>query len=194
MSGQRIGYIRVSTVTQNTDRQLEGIELDEVFEDKVSGKDTNRPQLDAMLKHVRKGDTVHVHSMDRLARNLDDLRKIVKELTGKGVRVCFSKEQLTFSSEKNSMAELLLNVMGAFAEFERSLILERQREGIAIAKQKGVFKGRKRTITDEQIAEMKQRAARGDKKAHIAKDMGISRETLYQYLDLSRDGSPGTDV
>jgi DNA invertase Pin-like site-specific DNA recombinase len=182
MSGQRIGYIRVSTITQNTDRQLEGVELDEVFEDKVSGKDTNRPQLEALLKHVRKGDTVHVHSMDRLARNLDDLRRIVRELTGKGVMVYFTKEQLTFSSEKNSMAELLLSVMGAFAEFERSLILERQREGIAIAKLKGVFKGRKRTITDEQIAEIKERAARGDKKAHIAKDLGISRETLYQYL------------
>ena len=182
MSGQRIGYIRVSTVTQNTDRQLEGIELDEVFEDKVSGKDRKRPQLDAMLKHARRGDTVHVHSMDRLARNLDDLRSIVKELTGKGVTLQFTKEQLTFSSEKNSMAELLLNVMGAFAEFERSLILERQREGIAIAKQKGAFKGRKRIITDEQIAEIKERAARGDKKAHIAKDLGISRETLYQYL------------
>jgi DNA invertase Pin-like site-specific DNA recombinase len=182
MSGQRIGYIRVSTITQNTDRQLEGVELDEVFEDKVSGKDTNRPQLEAMLKHVRKGDTVHVHSMDRLARNLDDLRRIVKELTVKGVKVHFTKEQLTFSSEKNSMAELIMNMMGAFAEFERSLILERQREGIAIAKQKGAFKGRKRTITDEQITEIKERAARGDKKAHIAKDLGISRETLYQYL------------
>jgi DNA invertase Pin-like site-specific DNA recombinase len=182
MSGQRIGYIRVSTLTQNTDRQLDGIELDEVFEEKVSGKDTNRPQLDAMLKHVRKGDTVFVHSMDRLARNLDDLRRIVKELTGRGVKVQFSKEQLTFSSEKNSMAELLLNVMGAFAEFERSLILERQREGIALAKQKGVFKGRKRIITDEQIAIIKERAAKGDKKAHIARDLGISRETLYQYL------------
>lgn len=182
MSGQRIGYIRVSTITQNTDRQLEGLELDEVFEDKVSGKDTKRPQLEAMLKHVRKGDTVHVHSMDRLARNLDDLRKIVKDLTGRGVKVQFLKEQLTFSSEKNSMAELLLSVMGAFAEFERSLILERQREGIALAKQKGAFKGRKRTITDEQIAEINERAAKGEKKAHIAADLGISRETLYQYL------------
>jgi len=109
MSGQKIGYTRVSTVTQNTDRQLEGLELDEVFEDKVSGKDVNRPQLEAMLKHVRKGDTVYVHSMDRLARNLDDLRKIVKGLTAKGVKVQFMKEQLTFSSEKNSMAELLLS-------------------------------------------------------------------------------------
>lgn len=182
MSGQRIGYIRVSTVTQNTDRQLDGLELDEVFKDKVSGKDVNRPQLAAMLKHVQKGDTVYVHSMDRLARNLDDLRKIVKGMTAKGVRVQFMKEQLTFSSEKNSMAELLLSVMGAFAEFERSLILERRREDITIAKQKGAFKGRKRTITDEQIAEIKERAAKGDKKTNIAKDLGISRETLYQYL------------
>ena len=182
MSGQRIGYVRVSTLAQNTDRQLDGLELDDKFEDKVSGKDTNRPQLEAMLKHVRKGDIIFVHSMDRLARNLDDLRKIVKGLTDRGVKIHFSKEQLTFSNEKNSMAELLLNVMGAFGEFERSLLLERQREGIAIAKQKGVFKGRKRMVTDEQIAEIKRRAEMGDKKAHIAADLGISRETVYQYL------------
>jgi len=182
MSGQNVAYIRVSSITQNTDRQLEGLEFDEVFEDKVSGKDTNRPQLEALMKHVRKGDVVYCHSMDRLARNLDDLRKIVKDLTGRGVKIKFIKEQLTFTSEKNSIAELLLNVMGAFAEFERSLILERQREGIAIAKQKGVFKGRKRTVTDEQIATIKERVAAGDKKKHIAADLGISRETLYQYL------------
>ena len=183
MSGQRIGYIRVSTITQNTDRQLEGIELDEVFEDKVSGKDVNRPQLEAMLKHVRKSDTVYVHSMDRLARNLGDLEWLVEQITSKGATVTFVKNNnLTFAGEDDPMKTLMLQMMGAFAQFERSLILERQREGIAIAKQKGAFKGRKRTITDEQIAEIKERAARGDKKAHIAKDLGISRETLYQYL------------
>jgi len=182
MSGQRIGYVRVSTITQNTDRQLDGLDLDEIFEDMVSGKDMLRPQLEAMLKHVRKGDAVFVHSMDRLARNLDDLRKLVKDLTGRGVQIHFMKEQLTFSGEKNSMAELLLNVMGAFAEFERALLLDRQREGIAIARQKGAFKGRKRKITDEQIAEIQARVAKGDKKAHIAADLGVSRETVYQYL------------
>jgi DNA invertase Pin-like site-specific DNA recombinase len=183
MNGQKIGYVRVSSITQNTGRQLDGMDLDEVFEDKVSGKDVNRPQLEAMLKHVRKGDTVYVHSMDRLARNLDDLRRIVKELTGRGVKIQFVKESLTFTDERNSMAELLLNVMGAFAEFERSLILERQREGIAIAKAKGAFKGRKRVVTDAQIAMINDRVANGEKKAVIARDLGISRETLYQYLN-----------
>jgi DNA invertase Pin-like site-specific DNA recombinase len=182
MSGQRLGYVRVSSIAQNTDRQLEGVELDEKFEDKVSGKDLNRPQLEALLKHARKGDTVYCHSMDRLARNLDDLRKIVRELTGRGVVVQFVKEGLMFTGEDNPMSELMLNLMGAFAQFERSLIKERQREGIALAKLKGAFKGRKRSITDEQIATIKARVAAGDKKKHIAADLGISRETLYQYL------------
>jgi DNA invertase Pin-like site-specific DNA recombinase len=182
MPGQKLGYIRVSSITQNTDRQLEGLELDEKFEDKISGKDIKRPQLEAMLKHARKGDTVYCHSMDRLARNLDDLRTIVKDLTGRGVVVQFVKENLRFTGEDNAMAELMLNMMGAFAQFERSLIKERQREGIALAKLKGVFKGRKRVITDEQIATIKARVAAGDKKKHIAADLGISRETVYQYL------------
>lgn len=182
MSGQKLGYIRVSSITQNTDRQLDGLELDERFEDKISGKDTKRPQLEAMLKHARKGDTVYCHSMDRLARNLDDLRKIVKELTGRGVVVQFVKENLIFTGDDNAMSELMLNLMGAFAQFERSLIKERQREGIALAKLKGAFKGRKRVITDEQIATIKARVAAGDKKKHIAADLGISRETVYQYL------------
>jgi len=174
MAGQSIGYVRVSTIAQNTCRQLDGLELDATFEDKVSGKDQHRPQLQAMLKYVRNGDTVFVHSMDRLARNLGDLRTLVKELTGRGVHIHFVKEQLTFSNEKSSLAELLLNIMGAFSEFELSLLRERQREGIAIARQKGVFKGRKRTITDDQIAEIQFRAAKGAKKAHIAADLGIS--------------------
>ena len=142
--GQRIGYIRVSTLDQQTERQLDGIALDQTFTDKASGKDTKRPQLELMLRFVRRGDTVVVHSMDRLARNLDDLRRIVHTLTGKGVRIAFVKEQLTFTGEDSPMASLLLSVMGAFAEFERALIHERQREGIALAKQRGAYKGRKK--------------------------------------------------
>ena len=188
MKGKRIGYIRVSSVEQNTDRQLEGLEFDRTFIDKVSGKDVNRPALAEMLRYVREGDLITVHSLDRLARNLDDLRKIVSDLTGRGVRVEFVKERLEFSGDDSPMATLLLSVMGAFAEFERSLIRERQREGIAVAKGKGVYKGRKREMTDERIAELRQRAASGEKKASIARDMGISRETLYQYL---RPQAPG---
>jgi DNA invertase Pin-like site-specific DNA recombinase len=150
MTGQRIGYKRVSTVDQNTLRQLDGVAVDEVFEDKASGKSTaQRAALEAMLKHVRKGDVVICHSMDRMARNLDDLRRIVLGLTSRGVRVEFTKEGLSFTGEDSALSRLLLSVMGAFAEFERSLILERQREGIAIAKVAGKYKGRKATLTSE---------------------------------------------
>ena len=182
MKGHRIGYIRVSSVSQNTDRQLDGVDLDKVFTDKVSGKDINRPALTEMLNFVREGDHVVVHSLDRLGRNLDDLRKIVKDLTSRKITIEFRKENLTFSGDDSPMATLLLSVMGAFAEFERSLIKERQMEGIAIAKQAGAFKGRQRTMTDERINEIKSRVETGEKKARIARDLGISRETLYQYL------------
>jgi DNA invertase Pin-like site-specific DNA recombinase len=138
---KRVGYIRVSTVDQNTERQLDGEELDKVFTDKASGKDTKRPQLQAALDYLRGGDILVVHSMDMLARNLDDLRRIVLGLTSKGVLVEFVKERLTFTGEDSAMSQLLLSVMGAFAEFERSLIRERQREGIALAKKAGVYKG-----------------------------------------------------
>lgn len=183
MSGQLVGYIRVSTSEQNTDRQLDGVQLDEVFTDKASGGTTDRPQLQLCLKHCRKGDTLIVHSMDRLARNLDDLRRIVLGLTEKGVTVRFHKEGLTFSSDKkDAMGELLLNVMGAFAQFERSLIRERQAEGIAKAKEKGVYKGRKKALTPEQVAALIEEVKAGEPKATVAKRHGISRETLYQYL------------
>lgn len=182
MSGQVIGYIRVSSVMQNTDRQLEGVHTDIDFEDKVSGKDTNRPKLAAMILHARKGDTVIVHSMDRLARNLDDLRGIVKELTAKGVVVQFKKEGLTFTGDDSPMSNLLLSMLGAVAEFERSLISERQREGVQIAKAKGAYKGRKQEMSTERIAEIQRRVQEGEPKAQIAKSMGISRDTLYRYL------------
>ncbi len=144
MLGQKIGYVRVSSLDQNQVRQLDGIKLDKVFTDKASGKDTNRPALNALLDFVREGDTVVVHSMDRLARNLDNLRYLVQLLTKKGIEVEFVKEHLTFTGKDSPMAQLMLSVMGAFAEFERALIKERQREGIAIAKQKGFYKGRKK--------------------------------------------------
>lgn len=182
MAGQRIGYVRVSTLDQNEQRQLEGQTLDQVFTDKASGRDANRPALAELLRFARKGDTVVVHSMDRLARNLDDLRALVKTLTGKGVRVEFDKEHLVFTGEDSPMANLMLSVMGAFAEFERSLIRERQREGIALAKQRGAYRGRKKSLTPEQAAQLRRRAAAGEQKTALAREFGISRETLYQYL------------
>ena len=182
MQGHRIGYVRVSSFDQNPERQLEHVPVDKVFTDKASGKDTQRPQLDALLAFVREGDTVVVHSMDRLARNLDDLRRLVQGLTRRGVRIEFVKEHLTFTGEDSPMANLMLSVMGAFAEFERALIRERQREGIALAKQRGAYRGRKKALAPEQVAQLRRRAAAGEKKAQLAREFGISRETVYQYL------------
>lgn len=186
MNGQRVGYVRVSTFEQNAERQLDGVELDRTFTDKASGKDTKRPQLDALLTFVRAGDTVLVHSMDRLARNLDDLRHIVHALTQRGVRIEFVKECLTFTGEDSPMANLMLSVMGAFAEFERALIRERQREGIALARQRGAYRGRKPSLSDVQIADLRRRVDAGERKAQVAREFGISRETHYQYLRSAR--------
>lgn len=182
MQGQRIGYVRVSSFDQNPERQLEHVQVDRLFTDKASGKDTQRPRLEALLAFVRDGDTVVVHSMDRLARNLDDLRKIVQDLTKRGIRIEFVKEHLTFTGEDSPMANLMLSVMGAFAEFERALTRERQREGIALAKQRGVYRGRKKSLLPEQVAQLRQRANAGEKKSDLAREYGISRETVYQYL------------
>jgi len=177
--GQIVGYVRVSTVDQNTDRQLDGIELDEVFTDRASGKDTERPQLQAMLKHVRKGDELVVHSMDRLARSLVDLRRTVDDLTARGVRVRFVKEGLTFGDTSDPCATLMLSIMGAVAEFERSLLLERQREGIAIAKTKGVYRGRKPTLNADQAAAVARRLDEGESASALAREYGVSRATVY---------------
>ncbi len=177
-----MGYVRWSTVEQNTVRQLEGIDVERVFSDTASGKDARRPQLEELLAFVREGDTVVVHSMDRLARNLDDLRRLVRLLTGKNVRVEFVKEGLSFTGEDSPMATLLLSVMGAFAEFERALILERQREGIAAARQRGAYTGRKPALSRARAEQLRQRAAAGEPKAQLAREFGISRETVYAYL------------
>ena len=177
-----VGYKRVSTFEQNSSRQLESQNLDKLFVDTVSGKNTDRPQLKALLEFVRDGDVVLVHSMDRLARNLDDLRLLVKSLTSKGIHIQFVQENIVFTGEDSPMSQLLLSVMGAFAEFERSLIRERQREGIALAKKRGVYKGRKQSLDREQILKLKERINTGVAKSIVAKEFGICRATLYQYL------------
>jgi len=186
MKGQILGYIRVSTLDQNTERQLDGIKLDRKFTDKASGKDTKRKQLDELMLFARTGDTINIHSMDRLARNLNDLLRIVQLLTDKGVCVQFVKENLSFDGEDSPMSKLMLSIMGAFAEFERSLIRERQREGIALAKKKGVYKGRKKALSDDDISLLVCRAKAGENKSRLAKEFGISRETVYQYLRQSK--------
>jgi DNA invertase Pin-like site-specific DNA recombinase len=182
MTGQRIGYKRVSTVDQSTKRQLDGIPVDRCFEDKASGKDTQRPQLQSALAYCREGDTLVVHSMDRLARSLVDLLRIVKDLTARGVAVEFVKESLRFTGDDSPIAILLLSLIGAVAEFERALILERQREGIDIAKAAGRYKGRRRILSALQVSELCRRAAGGERKTALARDFGVSRETLYCYL------------
>ena len=184
LPGQRVGYRRVSTLDQNTARQLDGIPLDVVFEDKASGKDLQRPELQRCLTHLRAGDRLLVHSMDRLARNLDDLRRIVAELTARGVVVEFVKEVQIFSGESNPMSQLMLSLLGAFAEFERALIKERQKEGITLAKAAGKFKGGKPKLSPEQIAALIERdiANEGHNRKALAQEFGISRETLYQRL------------
>lgn len=182
MGGQRVGYIRVSTQEQNPDRQLDGIPLDRVFSDSASAKDTLRPGLQEMLTFIREGDVLIVHSMDRLARNLNDLRTLVLHLTKLGVRVEFIKEGLIFSGEDSPLAHLLLSVVGAFAEFERALLKERQKEGILLAKKRGVYRGRKKSLSPLQINDLLQRIQNGETKAALAREFNISRETLYQYL------------
>lgn len=179
--GQRVGYQRVSTIDQNTGRQLDGVEVDKVFIDRASGKDTERPQLAACLEYLREGDTLVVHSMDRLARNLEDLRRLVRELTRQGVKVEFVKENLTFVGDDSPMNTLLLSMLGAVAEFERSMILERQREGIALAKAAGKYRGRKAALTGHQADELRARLAAGESVTALAKDFGISRQTVYNY-------------
>jgi DNA invertase Pin-like site-specific DNA recombinase len=187
-NSKRVAYVRVSSVDQNPERQFESIKAvdpDKVFTDKCSGKDTKRPQLEAMLSYVREGDTVVVHSLDRLGRNLDDLRKAVSDLNSKGIAVQFLKEGLTFTGDDSdsSMSKLMFNMLGAFAEFERSLIRERQREGIALAKAKGnVYRGRKPSLSTERVEQLRVRIAAGEKKAGLAREFGISRETLYSYV------------
>src|SRR5512135_2313584 len=146
IKNQRIGYVRVSTYDQNVDRQLEHLDVDRVFTDKASGKDAERPELQALLAYAREGDTIVVHSMDRLARNVDDLRRIVQRETQRGVRVQLVTENLTFTGEPSPMSRLMLSVLGAVAQFERDLIKERQREGIALAKQRGAYRGRGKSL------------------------------------------------
>ena len=189
MPGKDMGYIRVSSHDQNTARQLDGVHLDKVFEEHASGKNSDRPALQTCLDYVRDGDTLHVHSIDRLARNLQDLLSIVTTLKEKGVTVTFHKEKLEFvgngtAGKSDAFQELQLHIIAAVAQFERALILERQREGIAIAKREGKYKnvGRKPTLSDEQEQALQLELQSGAKIAVLARKYGISRQTLYNVL------------
>lgn len=175
--------IRVSSVGQNTARQLDGMTLDIPSTDKCSGSDTNRPQLKAMLAHVRKGDTVVVHEISRLARNIADLLALVEQLTAKGVCITFKKEGMTFTGEKtNPMNQMLLTMLGAVAAFELWMINERRAEGQAKARAEGKHMGRTAKLSAECIAELCRRAADGESKFSLAGEFEISRATLYAAL------------
>lgn len=171
-----IAYIRVSSTDQNTDRQLSDLSPDKTFTDKCSGKDTDRPQLQAMLEYAREGDTIHVHSIDRLARSLTDLRSLIDTCQSKGISVKFHKNNLVFSGNPSPTDNLLLNMLGAVAEFERDMIKERQREGIEKAKAKGIYKGRKQQYSLEQITAALE--STGGNKAAAARELGCSVMTI----------------
>ena len=178
MNGKRIGYIRVSTVDQNTDRQLADLELDKTFEEKVSAKTANRPQLNAMLDYIREGDEVFVHDISRLARNIEDLHRLVREINEKGCTIHFVKENLHFSGDKNDPTqELLLSMLGAVYAFERSIMLERQREGIALAKQAGKYKGRPKKIDNQEIRRI---LAEGNSISKTANLLGVSMSSVQR--------------
>ena len=193
MRTQTIGYVRVSSVDQNEARQLEGIETDRVFTDKASGRTVERPQLQEALKYAREGDTLVVHSMDRLARNVEDMLRLVRELNGKGVTVRFVKENMTFSADHaDPRASLMFAMLAAFSQFERDLIRERQKEGVALAKKRGVYTGRKPILNKQQAEQLRAEVAKpGSNKSQIARDFGIRRETLYHYL---RPQGTGTET
>ena len=183
MNGKNIGYIRVSSIDQNTARQLEGVPLDKTFIDTCSGKDTRRPGLMACLDYVREGDTLHVHSIDRLARNLADLLRLVRGLTRKGVTVHFHNERLIFNGDDSPLQNLLFQVVGACVEFERSLIRERRREGQAKAKELGVHCGRPSKIPPHAHMAILQRRRNGDTLAVIAGEYGVSPSCIAKLCE-----------
>jgi len=181
--GKRIGYIRVSTTDQNPDRQLEGVQLDKKFVDYASGKNKKRPQLDALMDYVREDDEIFVHSIDRLARNSKDLFELVENFLNKKIVVHFVKNNLVFNGNDSPMSKFQLSIMAAYAEFEREILLERQREGIAIARKAGKYKGGKTKMTPDKISQLEEMLKTREPKSKIALALGVSRFTLYRYLE-----------
>jgi DNA invertase Pin-like site-specific DNA recombinase len=177
-------YIRVSTITQNSERQLIDVACDRQYADTCSGKDKERPQLQAMLLNLRDGDQINVHELSRLARNTKDLLSIVEEILYKKSSIHFHKENLRFTPniEADPFQKLMLTMLGAISTFERDLMLERQREGIAIAKAKGKYKGKQCRFSADEIADIKEKFSASKNKAALAKELGISRPYLYRLV------------
>lgn len=187
VSGEKVGYARVSSKDQNLERQTELLRKEGVFalyEDRMTGATRQRPGLEEALRYVRKGDQLIVTSMDRLARSLSDLYSIVDDLTARGVSVKFLKEGQIYSKDSTPVAKLMLGLLGSVAEFERSIIRERQAEGIARAKQRGVYKGRAKALNAEQVEQAKKWIDEGITKTKVAKRLGIGRTTLYEYIKV----------
>ena len=183
-AGQHIAYVRVSTVEQNEARQIEALEkhnIDKWFTEKISGKNTNRPELQRMLDFVREGDTVYIHDLSRLARSTKDLLEIVDLLQSKGVGLVSNKESI---DSNTPTGKLMLTMIGAIAEFERANLLERQREGIAIAKKEGRFKGRKPINISKDAFDMQysKYLKREINKVELASSLGVSRPTLDKLI------------
>lgn len=189
MSGKHVGYVRVSSVGQNTDRQLVGVQLDKVFEEKVSGRNVgSREVLNLCLDYLREHDTLHVHSIDRLARNMSDLLSIVDDLVKRDVIIKFHAEGLTFAPQTDDpMASLMLHMLGAFAEFERTLIGQRRKEGLEAARKRGRQIGRRKSLSDEDLSKITQQLSEGVSKSDLAKEYGVSRTTLYAALSRSQE-------
>lgn len=178
----RLAYVRVSTAEQNEQRQVEAMKrygIEKYFIEKVSGKDINRPKLQELLEFAREGDTIHIHDFSRLARSTKDLLDIVEQLNKKGVHLVSNKENIDSSTPTG---RLMLTMIGAINEFERTNLLERQREGIAIAKREGKYKGGKaKTVADfaEHYSRYKTRAIT---KSALARQLGVSRPTLDRLI------------
>lgn len=188
VKGWKIAYARVSTRDQNLDRQISLLEeegVNKIFKERASGSSRHRPELESALSCLREGDQLIVTSMDRLARSLVDLHQLVDELTSRDVSVKFLKEGQIYSKNATPLAKLMLGLLGSVAEFERAIIRERQAEGIARAKQRGVYKGRSKTLTSEEEMRVRALIDDGVPKAKVARDFGISRTTLYRYLRSS---------
>ncbi len=179
-----IGYIRVSTYDQNTDRQLHAVPLDKVFKEKISAAAQSRPALKACMEYLREGDTLHVHSIDRLARSLIELQTTVQELNIKGVAVHFHAENMLFPSKSEGapapMQELLFQILGAFAQFERNLIRERQQEGIERAKKEGRKLGRPSKVSEKDKITIREKFKAGASPAAIAEEMGVNVWSVYK--------------
>lgn len=179
-----IGYVRVSTVEQNEQRQIEGLQnynIEKWYTEKISAKDTNRPKLQEMLDFARQGDTVYIHDFSRIARSTKDLLEIIDFLNNKGVHLVSNKENIDTSTPTG---KLLVTMIGAINEFERQNLLERQKEGIEIAKRQGKFKGRKEIkINDETFTEHYNRyKSREINKSELAKILNVSRPTLDKLI------------